>query len=532
MTNSRNKLSGIELLERLNDSYANRSFPETPLPLPEEDLVVPTMDPPLARELLPCVIADYASDFSTRTGVPIESIAFLCISALGGILGRQIAVKPKKYDDWYEYPNLWATIVARPSEKKSATLTEALRGVMKLENDAYDDFKYKETEIKTNVIRLNAQKNAIEERIQENSKSNTTTPDDLLIEHAQVLNEISGIQKDPLRFKTNDATIEKLGELLSTNQNGLIVIRDELSGFLAGLEKPGREQDRAFYLESWSGKNSFRFDRVSRETINIPALCLTLIGTIQPDKLNRLVSETTAGSGGDGFLQRFQLLIYPLGPREAKFVDQEPNRAVAAEYLKLFKNASKLDLAKFSHTLLTENMVPAMCFDAPGYQLYKDWTEKLEQRLVSGEFDTPALESHFGKYRSLMPCLALLCHLVEHLSNGTESKSGIDEASTQKAIAMCSFLEPHAERVYSLSRKIRGDGAKTLLSRIRSRNLYDGMSLRELERKGWSGLTSKDQLKEALDLLNEHGYLKIESVFTDGPPKKVIRLHPKLAHGS
>ena len=39
----------------------------------------------------------------------------------------------------------------------------------------------------------------------------------------------------------NDSTVEKLGELLNENPNGLLVFRDELTGFLRQLDRDGHE---------------------------------------------------------------------------------------------------------------------------------------------------------------------------------------------------------------------------------------------------------------------------------------------------
>lgn len=51
------------------------------------------------------------------------------------------------------------------------------------------------------------------------------------------------------RYIINDTTVEKLGEILRGNSNGVLIYRDELIGFLKGLEKEGQEGARAFYLE-------------------------------------------------------------------------------------------------------------------------------------------------------------------------------------------------------------------------------------------------------------------------------------------
>ena len=48
------------------------------------------------------------------------------------------------------------------------------------------------------------------------------------------------------RYMVNDSTVEKLGELLNENPNGLLIFRDELTGFLRQLDRDGHEADRAF----------------------------------------------------------------------------------------------------------------------------------------------------------------------------------------------------------------------------------------------------------------------------------------------
>lgn len=114
------------------------------------------------------------------------------------------------------------------------------------------------------------------------------------------------------RFKTNDATVEKIGALLLDNPNGIMIIRDELSGWLKTLEKAGREGDREFFLESWNGYGSFTVDRIGRGTLHIPSLCLSIFGGLQPGKLDAYISQAlNSGAGDDGMLQRFQLLMYP-----------------------------------------------------------------------------------------------------------------------------------------------------------------------------------------------------------------------------
>src|SRR5262249_33874054 len=104
----------------------------------------------------------------------------------------------------------------------------------------------------------------------------------------------------PKRYYTHDATVEKLGSLLNENPAGLLLLRDELAGWLCSLEKQGREGDREFFLEAWNGVGDFYVDRIGRGTLHIPALTIAICGTMQPGKLQTYIKEALGnGRGAD-----------------------------------------------------------------------------------------------------------------------------------------------------------------------------------------------------------------------------------------
>ena len=67
-----------------------------------------------------------------------------------------------------------------------------------------------------------------------------------------------------------------------------------------------------------------------------------------------------------------------------------------------------------------------------------------------------------------------------------------------------------------------------LAKRIERKDVFDGMSVRDLLRKKWSGLTTQDSVAEALDELTVAGWLKVEERPTEGRSSQAIRLHPDL----
>jgi Protein of unknown function (DUF3987) len=236
------------------------------------------------------------------------------------------------------------------------------------------------------------------------------------------------------RLITSDATAEKLHEILEDNPAGILVLRDELSGWLATLDKPGREGERGFFLSAWNGDTSYTIDRIGRGSIYVPACCVSFLGGIQPARLRTYLSDALQdGPLNDGLLQRFQVLVYPDTPSGWQYIDRPRNATAVTQAEKLYFELANLDAEA---PLLFR-------FDADAQQLFIAWLGELESKVRSDSLH-PALTSHLAKYRSLMPSLALLFELADG------GKETVSLQHTQQAAAFCEYLESHARRIYSM----------------------------------------------------------------------------------
>ena len=77
--------------------------------------------------------------------------------------------------------------------------------------------------------------------------------------------------------------------------------------------------------------------------------------------------------------------------------------------------------------------LPFLRFDAAAQKKFDAWREELELRL-RGNADHPAIESHLAKYRSLIPSLALILHLLDN-GIGPIDTDAIDKAICWGAIS-------------------------------------------------------------------------------------------------
>ena len=110
---------------------------------------------------------------------------------------------------------------------------------------------------------------------------------------AQIANNKTPGPTKPARCVINDATSEKVAELLSRDPSGSLMVQDELAGWLGGFERYNTGQSaRAFYLTSWNG-GTFLKDRVGKgkndpdAEVRVENLALGILGGIQPDRLTK-----------------------------------------------------------------------------------------------------------------------------------------------------------------------------------------------------------------------------------------------------
>lgn len=527
-----NAISPLDTLNSLNNSIEDdqpwQPLKDLPSLLPE----APSLDLDLAQGMIPEPIFSWVTDIAERLQVPIESATACGLSALGSVIGRQVGIHPKRNDDWIVLPNLWCAIVARPGAKKSPMMSEALWPLVQLEAAAREEFKGTVAQNKVDRIERETKIAALTEKLKQNHKKPSSAQgSESIKEELLALEEEAQIQRHfERRFKTNDPTVEKLGMLLEENPNGILVLRDELFGWLRSFERPGHEQDRAFFLEAWSGTGSFTVDRVQRGTLHIAAMCLTVLGGIQPGRLENLVYEATrGGAGDDGLIQRFQLLIYPERPKESLLVDKKPNQPAREKVLALFSKAASMSSQASDMPPFSDRGIPGLRFSDEGQRIFNHWAQDLENRLCKFDETNSALESHFSKYRSLMPALALLFHVIERLHNNEGIfTAGVSLESAQRAAAWCEFLELHARKVYSISHNSAEHAAHALAKKIQKGLIRDEMSIREIYRHHWSLLDSQAAVEAAASILVKLGWVRIERKHGTGAPTEILRLHPDL----
>ena len=480
------------------ESAPPESWPE-PLPLPNE---LPPVEP-FDMDLLPNTLRAWAADIIERFQCPPDFVGAAIMAALASVVGRKIAIRPQAQTDWTVVPNNWVLLVGRPGVMKSPAMEAALAPLKRLAAQEGEDFKIQKEEYQGKARLQKIQSEEAEKAARAVLKKNP---------QADVTNLLAVEEADEpslRRYIVNDTTVAALGELLRYNQNGFLVYRDEMVSLLKGLDREDAAQDRGFYLTAWNGDSSYTIDRIGRGlNLYIPAVCLSLLGSTQPARIAEYIRHAVKGTAGDdGLIQRFSILVWPDMGSDWKDVDRWPDHEAKQAANKIFEYLDKfnpMDIGAIQDTWPNEEPegIPYLRFDDAGRELFLEWRTTLESQLRGGDLP-PALESHFAKYRKLIPALALLIHLAE----GNSGPVGV--LSVMAALAWGEYLESHARRAYASIITPVVATAKAILRKLKQGEIENTFSARDIYRKGWTGLTEAELVRDGLTFLTDRDWLFI-----------------------
>jgi hypothetical protein len=472
----------------------------TPQKLP---LALKAVDP-LPIQALPIAIRDAVTDMTERVQCPADYLAVAILSAAGTIVGNKIGIYPLANDEtWEVYPCLWGGFVGSPGSKKTPALNTAMKPLKHLEEQAGIDYKlaYKTYKAALDKYKIDLEK----------SKSNRSGPI-----------PVEPVEPKPERFIVNDTTYQALGEILANNPRGVLALSDELSGLLQSLDTAGQEAARGFYLSGWGGASSNSFDRIGRGSIVLPRYCLSVFGGFQPDRIKSYVQSTQGGnSKNDGLVQRFQLLVWPDPYQFESVIDRAPDKAAIDAFNQSMFQLAKMAKAPIPGVNRGRHGETLLHFEPAAQIRFNQWLTNLEKFLAKATIE-PARLSHFAKYRSLVPALALLFHLLDG-HTGPVSSECLDNA-----ILFSKYLRSHANRVYASISGVDHECTRTLAQRLLNKDLKDGFTCRTVVIKGWSGLT-KVTAQSALDALVEFGWLTEVEKRGNGRPTVCYKINEGIS---
>lgn len=241
------------------------------------------------------------------------------------------------------------------------------------------------------------------------------------------------------RFYVEDTTVEAIAPLMAANLRGLLLLRDELSGWFASFDRysSGKGGGDAAHWLSMYNAGTMAVDRKTGnpKTISVANAALSICGGIQPGVLRRALGAEHRESG---MAARF-LMAYP--PRRVKqWTDAEIQPHHVQAWAGIVDQLYGLPID--DKPIVVELSEAALCRYAEFYNRHND-----ELPHLSGD-----LASVWSKLEETAGRLALILHFVRWASGelSLADQDEVDEVSMVSAIRLVEWFKNESLRVYAM----------------------------------------------------------------------------------
>jgi Protein of unknown function (DUF3987) len=381
--------------------------------------------------VVPAIIEAAARDDARRLGIEPGASAAARVVALGSLVPAGNQMQMRQHDTgWTVRPVLWMGLFGPPGSNKSATLKYAMAPVFEIEAQAAKRYAQEK--------RAYDAKHPPAPKAKKKGKVETALASEGPAETVQPVFDEPTPEPNFRRKLVEDATTEKLVALLDKNPDGLLYFGDELAGLFGGMDayhaKAGK--DGPYWLKFKDGA-AVTVDRMGRDSIYVPVGAVSVLGGMQPDKIQTL----KAALSKDGTLQRFLPIVIK---RPDAGEDVAPDQGIADTVRRVARNLVDSGLGRrFRFTIEGDGELRQL------------------ESFVKRETLLPKASASFGQWLDKLPNefgrIALVFHFVEWYARPAAASpveaGPPEEVSGETARRARRFLEefahPHAAVFYN-----------------------------------------------------------------------------------
>jgi len=419
----------------------NAARPDEPAPEPseigsaDEWLPLRWIDQPVVEpfpiDVFPEPAARLVREGSESIGCPPDYLGLAILAIAGGVIGRSVSLLLKR--GYFAASAIWGAIVAPPSRGKTPALKIVATAVRRIGDILASQYAQSIEKWES-------------ERVEVKDKSKPPP------------------KPKPQRIDVEDITMESLVIVLSENSRGLVMVRDELSAFVTGMDqyKGGKGNDKSMALKLWSGDAITR-DRVLNEggcPIRCPHPCLSIIGGMTPDMLGSLLD---AKGRKDGFIDRF-LVCYPDPNPVASWTE----RGVCDETIDAWSSLVARLWERPLNVKEGKSCPHVAMFTDKGRASWETHYNRHAAEMNETGFP-PDLVSVWGKLGEYAGRLALVLVCLWHADDMTldpNAVPSVDEWIVDAAWRLVAYFKSHARRVHATIARGSGIGGSSTVQAI------------------------------------------------------------------
>ncbi|MDZ4688653.1 MAG: DUF3987 domain-containing protein, partial [Planctomycetaceae bacterium] len=394
----------------------------TPLCTPDDVAETPVGWQPFPVAVLPEPLRGFVLAAARAMQVDPSYVALpllaVCAAAIGNY--RRIRLKP----GWTEPACLWTAIVGESGDCKSAPLDIAFKAMRSVQKLRLKDFAEKQRQY--------------EQRLADYERDLAKYKSGKITEFPQ-----APVEPTPERLVIDNTTTEAVAVLLQQNPRGLLVAKDELSGWLASFDRyaSGKGGDAAAWLEMFGGRQLVIDRKSSKRPLFVPMALVSVAGSIQREVLKRLLSVEHRENG-----LAARLLFADPPKRVRRWTEAGITRAAEESIARLIDRLMSLEPQVDANGDPEPVLVDLSAEAKPVWiDFYNDHAE--QQATLSGE-----LAAAWSKLHGYAARLALVLHFVRWAAEDPTLPAidDVDVVTLRAAITLSRWFGNEAKRIYTL----------------------------------------------------------------------------------
>lgn len=239
-------------------------------------------------DVLPAKLQEIVNEANATLGFPKDYIAGSMLTAMAAVIGNTHSAEAMA--GWKEYAILFVALVGCPGVCKSHPLSYLMQPL--IDHDAGKAAQFAEALKRYNA----AMELPPKERVANGYELNPAEP-------------------RRVRFMMQDVTNEAVHRILSENPRGLILMHDELAGWVKNFNRYNSGSESEFWMSVFNHKVAMSDRKSSQSGVFIRNPFLCVIGTIQPKVLTDLAANNR---NANGFMERI-LYVFPADQSKPKW---------------------------------------------------------------------------------------------------------------------------------------------------------------------------------------------------------------------
>ena len=333
-------------------------------------------------------------------------IALPMLAVLGAAIGNSRRVQIKS--NWREPSIIWTAIIGESGTSKTPAFSLVTEPLRQLQDEAYAEYDKAIEQYKAEVAIFDVEYTAWKKAATK-SKANAGDP------------PVAPRMPRPKRYRLEDATTEALAPILQANPRGVLLARDELSGWFASFDRHSKNGvsggDAANWLQCFNG-NSMSIDRKTGipPTIYVSRASVSLTGGIQPAVLKRML---TAEHRESGLAARF---VFAAPPPFQKFsTETEMSQELLDSYADLIRTLHSLEMIPDPRDMSEEpRLIPQNVHLSPeAKRIWVDYYNLHGAEQVRLQSD---LAAAWSKLEGYTPRFALIIHMVRWATGDADAE--------------------------------------------------------------------------------------------------------------